>query len=991
MSLTPGLACMRLYRKFSVLVTVSLLIIACLPANANSESVIIQNVELLRRGKQISVRLLTSSPPDYQITENLAAQTLVVKFKNARADFADGRKERLFNDLQLSGIRFSEFDGEIWAQFKLEEKDLTYSVSALTKSSGVQIDFRPAFEIKPLPDPPEDAVYQLSSLKFDSTNRSFTRLIFDFSKMDKLAISNLVPEDKGPPRIFLLEDSRQTQLTIRLPNTLPKKELEKLEFKGKRLELAALKAELNQTFIELNLKVKDIKVERHFVSAPTRWMLDIQGTPIKENIVEEVKEGEKLSAEELAKIEEEKKARRKRAAKINPEFKLGETAFRDRLYDKAVGHFRKAYAIGKENTAEEFGDPLHPQAAKALFRIGDTIYTMLERRIGDNYHQAIEAYKTAIRITKDAQKTAANNGDNFEPVSLLPHANFRIGRAYQKMKFHHEAAVYYNILQESYPNSMEAMEASFWKGMSRVDQRQWETAITDFQEYLRSAPKPKFYAVTHYKMAQAYYRLKRYITAREFFDIARSSDKQYAGDDPTLMFHMGETYYENAEYVTAREIFKELLQKYPNADFSKLVAIRLGDFLRDEGKEDEAIQAYQNAISSYSREIALVGKLRIANIQAKRPYSDEYLEAIKVYEEIPSLYPETPQAEEAMLRKGLTLTQYGFFTSAIKSLEEFMQKYPQNIYVKRNVIQENIDENLKGLIDGHFREGDNFALVSAYNDYKAKYLFNFRFDTTLFQTAAAHRRLGFYEEALDILSFLETRSEGTVGELVQLEKAMTLQQSNRLVDARDTLARFLQQYPESPYDAEARQLLARIYRQQKSYSLALLVYRQTLQKYDRNSSPLQAEIVPELFFELGEMHEETGEFVDAGEAFMQAVASYNHPVDHQDTPGYIVKSHFLGPEMHHKAQNYDVALESYKQAIKIYGKTENEEIMEQVFWARYQSGVINASKGDEQQALNIYAELMKLPGNEDKLWKKLATENHRTILSKLSYDDYLKE
>ena len=84
--------------------------IACLPAIVNSESVTIQNVELLRRGKQISVRLLTSRTPDYQIAENLAAQTLVVKFKNARADFADGRMERLFNDLQLSGIRFSKFD-----------------------------------------------------------------------------------------------------------------------------------------------------------------------------------------------------------------------------------------------------------------------------------------------------------------------------------------------------------------------------------------------------------------------------------------------------------------------------------------------------------------------------------------------------------------------------------------------------------------------------------------------------------------------------------------------------------------------------------------------------------------------------------------------------------------------------------------------------------------------------------------------------------------
>ncbi len=131
--------------------------------------------------------------------------------------------------------------------------------------------------------------------------------------------------------------------------------------------------------------------------------------------------------------------------------------------------------------------------------------------------------------------------------------------------------------------------------------------------------------------------------------------------------------------------------------------------------------------------------------------------------------------------------------------------------------------------------------------------------------------------------------------------------------------------------------------------------------------------------------------MDAGEAFLQAVASYNHPVDHQDTPGYIVKSHFLGPEMHHRAQNYDLALESYKQAIKIFGKTENDEIMEQVFWARYQSGVINASKGDENKALSIYAELMKLRGYEDKIWKKLAAEKHRTILRKLSYDDYLNE
>ena len=66
---------------------------------------------------------------------------------------------------------------------------------------------------------------------------------------------------------------------------------------------------------------------------------------------------------------------------------------------------------------------------------------------------------------------------------------------------------------------MEAMEASFWKGMNRVDQRQWEIAITDFQEYLRSAPKPKFYAVTHYKMAQAYYALNASLQLGNFLTL----------------------------------------------------------------------------------------------------------------------------------------------------------------------------------------------------------------------------------------------------------------------------------------------------------------------------------------------------------------------------------------------------------------------------------------------------------------------------------------
>ena len=124
--------------------------------------------------------------------------------------------------------------------------------------------------------------------------------------------------------------------------------------------------------------------------------------------------------------------------------------------------------------------------------------------------------------------------------------------------------------------------------------------------------------------------------------------------------------------------------------------------------------------------------------------------------------------------KGLTLTLYGFYQQAIDSLEKFMDRYPQIVYVSRNVIQESIDENLKGLIDQHFRNQDDLALVAEYRDYKTKYMLNFRFDTTLFQASVAHSRLGLFDDALDIQRFLDTRASGTMGELNHLETGRTL-------------------------------------------------------------------------------------------------------------------------------------------------------------------------------------------------------------------------
>ena len=972
--------------KFLRVLILFSLIGSILPQMGTSQGspLLIQSVELIRRGQQVTVHLLTNGPPVYEVNENLPAKTLVIKFQNARLDFVDGRNERLFNDEQVAGIRFNKVDDAIWAQFKLRLSELSYEIVPRTEGDGIAIVLRPPRKVAEV-DEEILPLFELSSVALESGKAESSTLRFNFIAAPSRGSLNQ-NNDALIPRIFLLESADQNLLTVRFPETLPMEGLEFSNLEDSRIRYLKIRPEVNQTLVDFELSVEDLRIERTSDLQKKSWQLELFGSPLEADNASGVAELSEEEQKAAAKAERDKLRRRLMLKSMLQE---AENAFRDGLYNEAVKLFQAVYAQGKADSGE-FDEPLEPLAMQAMFRAADVLYTMLERSRGNNHHRSIDAFKTAVRIVEMNQKSdAEENSSSLE--SFIPHAKFRIARSYQKMQFHSEASQYFEQLRQQFPNSMEAVEAIFWKAVTQVDRRNWGQAIEDFKEYLRTSPAPKHLAVTHYKLAQAYYQQGRFITAREHFDTARDLNTAYVRQDPTLLFHMGETYYENADYTTAREVFKMLLRLYPKADFSKFVALRLGDFLRDEGKEDEAIVAYRNAIDSYSREIALLGKLRIANIQSQRPFSSEYLKALKAYEDIITLYPESEQAEEALLMKGLTLTLYGFYQQAIDSLEKFMDRYPQSVYVRRNVIQESIDENLKGLIDQHFRNQDDLALVAAYRDYKTKYMLNFRFDTTLFQASVAHSRLGLFDDALDIQRFLDTRASGTMGELNHLETGRTLYEKKDYPAARNKLAQFLQQYPESVYDADARMLLARVYRKNKEFSKALIVYEQTIEKYDQDQDPLKAEIVPELYYDTAQMLEEAGYFSEAADAYLQAVKRYNHPVTKPDTPLFIIHSHFLAGEMLYKVQNNESALAQFEKTIGLYENRQEPEIRERIHWAHYHRGNLYAQQGQEEKALKIYKDLIDSPEGEGSLWKKMAIESYQSLARQMSYQNYLNQ
>jgi tetratricopeptide (TPR) repeat protein len=928
----------------------------------------VQQVELLRRGQQMSVRFLLTQPPDYVITENLQSLTLVVKFRNTRPNFKDGGTVRLFNDEQIEGVRFLEIENETWAQFKLRVEGMTFEVRKVDDANVLEIAFRPPVEIERLPDVSEEAQYTLQSITHDNGTTDRTRLIFGFNDL---------------PRLMTLREQDGAVVNLRFPDTLPQPGLEGFTFSDPRTQLEGLQVDVNQTFARLELLGADARVETERLENPARWQVDIFGEAQAVDQSQDISDllpGDNLSKDEQYQMRVERIERKNRETRLRNSYQLAERAFRRSNYTEATQGFDEVYKQAKLNFAD-FEDPLPSLSVQALFRKADTLYTMLERRRGKNYHTAIDAYKLAIRI---AQETGQRE-------DLVPHALFRVARSYQKMSFSEDADLHFELLRNGYPTAMETVESNFWKAMSHMERRNWEQAIQDFNAYLQASPNPKYLAATTYQLAQAHYQLERFISAREYFDQARELDPDYPLGYPMLLFHMGETYYENADYVTAREVFKMLLNRYPDADFTKFVALRLGDFLRDEGKEDEAIEAYKNAISSYTREIAILGKLRIANLQSMRPYGGEHLEAVKVYDEIIELYPDAPQAEEAMLRKGLTLTLYGDYAPAISALEAFQQKHPQSLYVQRGVVQENIDENLKGLIDRHYQKQDDLALVATYRDYKAKYLLNFRFVSTMLQVAMAHKNLGLYDDALDLFKFLESRARGTMLELIRLQMAQTMLDKGSLPEARDQYAKFLQQYPESEYDAAARIEFAEVYRQEREFEKAELVLKQAIERYDQDEDPLRAEVTPELYFHLGQLYEEMGRYAEAGEAYRSTVRSYSHPVNAPDSPDYVVKSHFLAADMLAKVGADEEALQQYDLAMATYEGRTDDDTKDRLKWALYQSGTLMARMGQEAEALEVFKKLVDDPEGEGQLWQRLAAEQFQALSRQLSFQNYLKQ
>lgn len=902
-----------------------------------SGGVEITGLRLRKDEGRLNLHFLFSAPPSYQVVQNIARRVVVIKFANARAALPDGKTEFLFNDPMLEGVAFEVVSGkDLWAKIRLRGSNLSFSVGKPPSPEQMVIGFKVA---------PPSSIIELTSVVLSQPEDS-SRVSLGLSQLPRY-------ETERAGDLFLV---RLFDTTVRVGT--------RLRGADERVELLRMEQEGKDVLLQIRLKKKLVDSPL-LLTTPARLVFifrDVQEAALAEQKAVQEEKASRRRGESVEALLEAEPNRLVRAT-----YTLAERQMRSGNLNAARRDFLRVY---NANTKSKLG-------IRAYFRAADAEYDQLRRRESRNYHNVIINYQTAIRAAELA---------NYE-TELIPHAFFRIARAYQFMDFHNEANVHFRILQDRFPeNETYTNDSYYYQGVTFSLTRKFQTAIDTMREFLERDGDPGLVAPAYYTIGDSLYSLNRFTEARREFDRARRLNPEYPRNHPVLMFRMGETYYENAEFNIARTLYRELLERYPAKPYTKLVGLRLGDFLRDEGKEEDALRIYGQVVENAPLEIKLRGKLRIANIFAERTVGDDYKKALTTYDEIIKEGEKRSVAGDALMRKALTLTLHNRNREAITTFLNLIESHPGSPFVTQKIVETNLVENLKTLVDKLFREEQYWEIVKVYSKYRDPYFRDFRYNLTGFQIARSYHYLGLYEQALRQYDALGKRNPGSIIPLIDLQKALAHVDRDNLGKAEQALLKFIRTYPEDRYITDARMMLGRVYFEGRRYQDALDAYRIILRDFEKSKDPRLLEALPQVQYQLGNINKELGQLKEAEVAYKAVLDNFHHPVQGENVPEYVILSQFaLADSLFDLDQDAD-AISAYESAAARYPRHDKSP------WARFQIGVIHRRNGRDREALQIFNELVELAKTKPgELWETLAKENQRDLVNSLGFQEYLKK
>ncbi len=341
----------------------------------------------------------------------------------------------------------------------------------------------------------------------------------------------------------------------------------------------------------------------------------------------------------------------------------------------AMEHFR---AGRYEDAVAGFGEAMKGQPADpglketALLYSAHSFYLLGDRGDRQKYLDAVEQYKAVLAVE--------GKGDAKDL------AYYRLGSAYEKLKFYYEASAAFANLAAKYPASPLCRQAQFRSALMLHRAGKYHQAAEKLIGYLVKQPGGEDAKTAFFTVADSYYRLQQTVNAELWYTEARKKWPDLNGIPPDLLLNMGYHYFVARKYQQAIPILCRYLSLYPRESSVPGAIVTLGNCYVQNDQVPKALKLFSVVVERYdgtleAQECAiLMADLGVAKpghkISPVMPGLSNYEDPVSAYDAILRKSKNFPFAEELLYKKSCALAKFGKHEESISSYVGLLDRYP---------------------------------------------------------------------------------------------------------------------------------------------------------------------------------------------------------------------------------------------------------------------------------------------------------------------------
>ncbi len=343
-----------------------------------------------------------------------------------------------------------------------------------------------------------------------------------------------------------------------------------------------------------------------------------------------------VSATLFAGVGECRKKRKSRPKKDASMFIIAEGLYRDGFYDVAINQLKKFLK----------GFPKSKNAEKAKFLIGESYY--LQKK----YEKAEKLYREFI--------------ETYPESKIIDNVWFRLADCAYSTGDNEKAIENYTKIMDNFPESKLLDDAYYWTGESLYQLKKYEKSISVFESFLDKFPKDPLEPNVLERLGKVNFALKKLKRSIHYYELLYKNYQSSSLLKPSLP-KLADAYYKEKRYLSAGEVFENILFKFPENENIPHYTFYCGiSYLK--------ANIYECATKYLDMSIPLL-KERKKNILEK---NIRFSHGVVVEDELKMIQK---NIENAMYHCGNIYFRMSKFNEALSSYQRLISEYPQSIFI----------------------------------------------------------------------------------------------------------------------------------------------------------------------------------------------------------------------------------------------------------------------------------------------------------------------